>query len=182
MENLDKKFNETVMLSNSRNPRLFIVNYFGTIINQIDISAETLLNRLYETDSMKTSNSLSGNSSRRSSNSSSSNDTERDEINRIRDEFIKEIKQLEFLALTNCEKNLKANFNYYNIVGNNNPTVNIREKEMSLSQIVEIKNRLINQFCIIIEKNSLSNKFSYKLGLLIILDWYLNENDFKTLK
>ncbi len=148
-----------MLLSKSRSPRLYIVNYFDLIINQIDITAETALHDLNE--SKNKNNSPHG-----------SDEHGKNEINKIRNELIHEVKKLELAALTNYDKDLKTNISFYN-------SVNAGDDKFDS---IEIKNRLFSNYCIFIDKKFLVNKYNYKLGLLIELDWYLSETDIKLLK
>jgi hypothetical protein len=157
------------MLSKNHSPRLYIVNYFDLIINQIDLTAEVTLDHLNDKTTSNNTSSCSG-SSRTAT--VASNEDEHDEINRIRGELIHEIKRLEQAALVNYDKNLKTNAAIFNNLSANG------EK----SDTADMRNKLFSNYCILIDKNSLSNKYNYKLGLLVVLDWYLSEMDHKILK
>lgn len=179
VENFQQKFYDSIGLYKSRNPRLFIVNYFDTVINQIDLNAEVTLNSLSKvTTSRLGEENLDA------------------EINKLRLEFIDEVKKAETAALINCDQNLKSSLSYYEqaeelaggesvapVAGSSPPRINTR--------LVNINNKLLDQtvklfsnFFVIIDRASLTPKYTakYKLGLMIILDWFMQESEFKIFK
>jgi hypothetical protein len=171
MQTINQNYSDIMLLSKSRSPRLYIVNYFDLIINQIDITAESALNDLNEPSPATKNNATSNNNT--THQQKHSNEAERNEINKLRDELIREIKKLEQAALANYDNDMKTNIGFYTSVNDGNG-----DKLDS----IDVKTKLFSNYCILIDKKFLVSKYNYKLGLLIVLDWYLSETDIKILK
>jgi hypothetical protein len=112
--------------------RLLVVEYFDRLINEIDLSAERSLSE------------VSGDAS----------ETTR-EINRVRNEFLKEIRSTESKCLHDLER-----------PGFVSQLEHLKEDE-------RLKKRLFTRFCFIIAKNK---GWNFHDGLLYVTDRYLSDH------
>ena len=134
--------------------KLTIIDYFDKLINQIDIATETLISEF------------------------NSNESSKEEINNLRFQFLEEIKRVQTFNLKNFEEIFHNEF------------IKIRKKllnsknsnEVACCAGIDIKNNIFKLCCIFIENCCLNNVFTSKYGLLVTLDWFMNENDVNLIK
>ena len=132
------------------NHKLTIVDYFDTLINQIDIASETLISENHTDENKKK------------------------EVNTLRLEFLNEIKRIQAVNLKNYEEI------YYNRLNLISLSKNDQDACGRLEKITD--NAIFKVFCFYVENSYLKNVCAPKNGLLVTLDWFLNENEIAFIK
>ena len=133
---------------NPSSPRFDIVDYFDSVINQIDIDAE-----------MK----IASHEKNRNGNSIES----LKQINVIRNKYLEKIKQIQAINLDNYDR-YKEN-------------CDSMLKNLKKSEKVKRNKILLKKFAFYLNSQSIQNYSKNILGLLIVLDWYLSEDDLSLL-
>ena len=131
------------------NPNLTITSHFDAVINELDIETETLLADLAQSTAQNTFDLASI-------------QVKQDNINKLREKFISEIKRIEKVNLDN------------QILLNENPTS---------------ANQLFKEFCFFIDKNCLQldemknfKEAKFDLGVLVITNEFIQPDEICDLK
>ena len=135
------------------NLRLWVTDYFSGIINQVDILTERLLVVCEHGKLAKRKRKL----------------------NLMREKLINEIKLVEEVNF----KELENNGDSIIIQIENVRIAHFSDKQWLISEISRI---LFKKFCIFMDFEELKKTSNYKLGLLIVTDWFLTESDIAFLK
>jgi hypothetical protein len=141
------------------NPKLWIVDYYELLLNELDVRVETICEKIHLNEV------------------SNASEIE-NELNRIRSQFVKEIKRVQERNLLNFEQKSQSFLEKINNKGENftrNDKINENVKEI-----------IFSDYCFFITNNldiMLHSNRSTRLGLkLITCDWYLNENQVENLR
>lgn len=142
-------------------PKLWIVDYYELLLNELDVRVETICEKIHL-------------------NEVSNASVIENELNRIRSQFVKEIKRVQERNLLNFEQKSQS---FLEKINNKGENFTKNEKTETIERIKEI---IFSDYCFLITNNldvMLHSNRSTRLGLkLIICDWYLNENQVENLR
>jgi len=149
---------------NLDHPNIWIVDYYELLINELDIRVETICEKIHLNE---LPNAIEI----------------QNELNRLRDQFIKEIKRLQEKNLSLFERNSKEILNKFNEIIAMHTSIDLNEKKEMIERLKKI---IFSDYCFFITNNldiMLHSNRSTRLGLkLIVCDWYLNENQIENLR